>query len=120
MKVNLVKKQTIEDFKLGNPRSRIPFDEFLAKIKLADWNTPDDIPSTFRSADLLGNGSSRVVFDIGGNHYRMICRYAFKTKEVHLFIKWIGTHDAYNDLCGTGKRKKKRPQDDDQYTVNHY
>jgi mRNA interferase HigB len=35
---------------------------------MADWNEPGDISETFRSADLLGNGSNRVVFDIAGNN----------------------------------------------------
>ncbi len=119
MKVHLIKKLTIEDYKTANPNSKTYFDEFLEKLKIADWTIPEDIQSTFPSADLLGKGSDRVVFDIGGNHYRMICWYVFK-KEVHLFIKWIGTHPQYDELCGYGKRKKKRSQDADQYNINIY
>jgi mRNA interferase HigB len=119
MKVHLIKRQTIEDYKTANPNAKTYFDEFLEKLKVADWVIPEDIQSTFPSADLLGKGSDRVVFDIGGNRYRMICWYVFK-KEVHLFVKWIGTHPEYDKLCGYGKRKKKRPQDADQYTVNLY
>ncbi|RYF91432.1 MAG: type II toxin-antitoxin system HigB family toxin, partial [Chitinophagaceae bacterium] len=52
----------------------------------------------------LGNGSGRVVFDIGGNKYRMICKYAFGDKQVHLFICWIGTHAAYTQLCKKGQQ----------------
>jgi mRNA interferase HigB len=55
--------------------------------------------ATFGSADLLGNRSSRVVFDIAGNTYRMICKYAFGVKQVHLFVCWIGTHAEYDKLC---------------------
>ena len=110
------KKQTIEDYKTPHFNSRTCFDEFLEKLKIADWTIPEDIQSTFPSADLLGKGSNRVVFNIGGNRYRMICWYVFK-KEVHLFIKWIGTHAEYDELCGYGKRKKKRSQETDQYTI---
>ena len=66
--------------------------------------------ATYRSTDFLGNGSSRVVFDIGGNKYRMICKYAFGDKLVHLFICWIGTHAEYDKLCNK----------EEQYIVSIY
>ena len=110
MKINLVQKQTIEDFSEANARSRPSFDHWLTKIRMADWGEPDDIKGTFNTADLLGNGSSRVVFDIGGNNYRMICKYWFGQTRVHLYIKWIGTHAEYSRLCKRGQ----------QYTVDDY
>lgn len=110
MKVHLIKKQTIEKYAADNARSRTSFNFWLLVIKGVDWNTPDDISQTFNSADLLGNGTNRVVFDIGGNNYRMICRYVFGEKEVHLFICWIGTHAEYSKLCA-GNR---------QYTISSF
>jgi mRNA interferase HigB len=68
-------------------------------LKRVDWNEPNDIISTFNSADILGKSSSRVVFNIGGNKYRMICKYHFGETKVHLFVKWIGTHAEYTKLC---------------------
>ncbi|MEI7896936.1 MAG: type II toxin-antitoxin system HigB family toxin [bacterium] len=69
-----------------------------------------NIRHTFGSADLLGQGSSRVVFNIGGNNYRMICKYHFGSSLVHLFVCWIGTHAEYDELCNHGG----------QYTVNEH
>lgn len=77
MRVHLIKEKTIRQFALNYPASKVPFEEWLGKVKHADWETPEDIFSTFPSADLLGRGSNRVVFDIGGNNFRMICKYAF-------------------------------------------
>lgn len=110
MKVHLIKKETLEIFADNNARSRISLEDWLAKVKAAEWESPEDILYTFRTADLLGNGSDRVIFDIAGNHYRMICKYWFGTRKVHLYIKWIGTHAAYSKLC---KRK-------DQYTIDSF
>jgi len=31
------------------------------------------ISTTYIRADIIGNGSERVVFNIGGNKYRLIC-----------------------------------------------
>ena len=110
MKVRLIKRNSIEDFALQNARCRSSFRIWLAFLKRTDWNEPGEIAKTFGSADLLGNGSSRVVFDIAGNNYRMICKYHFGVTRVHLYIKWIGTHAEYTELC----------DNNEQYTVNIY
>ncbi len=110
MKVHLIRKRTIETFEQNNAGCRSSFKLWLTVLKHAVWHTPEDILQTYGSADLLGNGSSRVVFDIGGNNYRMICHYVFGEKEVHLFICWIGKHADYTKLCNANK----------QYTISNF
>ncbi|SIT06680.1 mRNA-degrading endonuclease (mRNA interferase) HigB, toxic component of the HigAB toxin-antitoxin module [Filimonas lacunae] len=110
MKVHLIRRETIEYFATKNTQSRTSFREFLTKLKYADWENPLDILETFPSTDLLGNGSSRAVMDIGGNNYRMIIKYAFGDKQVHLFICWIGTHAEYSKLCA----------DKEQFNISQY
>ncbi len=104
MKVHLIKKQSIEDYILKNARSRASFEIWLSIIKRVDWNEPNQILTTFGSADIPGRSSNRVVFNIGGNNYRMICKYHFGNTMVHLFIKWLGTHSDYTKLYDDGKQ----------------
>jgi mRNA interferase HigB len=108
MRVHLIKKQTIEAYAAKNARSKPSFAIWLAMIKRADWKEPSDIIASFNSADILGNGSERVVFNIGGNNYRLICRYHFGDSKIHLFVKWIGTHAEYTKVCNKG----------DQYSIS--
>lgn len=108
MKVHLIKRTTVEEYMHWNARSRVSLEDWMQKLKYADWEKPTDIKATFRSADLLGKNSNRVVFDIGGNAYRVICKYAFGDKAVHLFICWIGTHSEYDHLNNRNE----------QFTVN--
>ena len=110
VKVHLVRKETIDVYTKQNAQSRASFNEWCVKLKYADWKTPADMQVTFPSTDLLGKGSGRVVFDIGGNKYRMIGKYAFGDRQVHLFICWIGTHAEYDKLCSTGE----------QFSINKY
>ena len=110
MKVHLIKRQTIEDYAARHARSRSSFALWLTAVKYADWNTPVDIQQTFGTADLLGNGSNRVVFDIGGNNYRLIASYSFGQHQVHLFVCWLGTHAEYDKSCAKNH----------QYTVTLY
>jgi mRNA interferase HigB len=106
MRVHLIKKQSIEEFISKNNQSRLSFEMWYSIIKTADWKIPGDIISTFNSADILGKSSERVVFNIGGNRYRLICKYYFGYKKIHLFVKWIGTHAQYTKLCQSGKQFK--------------
>jgi mRNA interferase HigB len=110
LKVHLIRQETIEDYIQDNARARSSFTEWLSKLRHADWGKPADMQTTFRTADLLGRGSRRVVFDIAGNNYRLICKYAFGEKRVHLFVCWIGTHAEYDRLCA----------DNGQYFVSNY
>jgi len=110
MKVRLIKKETIEKYVVDNARARSSFRIWLSSLKYADWKQPEDIMTLFNSADLLGRGTNRVVFDVGGNNYRMIGQYLFGVTKVHLYIKWIGTHAEYDKLCASGK----------QYNINEY
>ena len=110
MKVHLIKVQSIERFVLENAQSRKAFEVWISIVKRADWNTPQDIVKTFNSADILGKSSNRVVFNIGGNSYRIICQYYFGKQKIHLFVKWIGTHASYTKLCNN----------EEQYSVDSF
>lgn len=110
MKIHLLKEKTIRHYVKAHAGSKISFEEWLSKIKLADWNLPGDIKSSFPAADLLGSGSFRVVFDIAGNRFRMICKYAFGETEARLYVCWIGTHGEYDKLC----------ENKEQFTVFNY
>lgn len=108
MRIHLIKKQSILNYADKHASGIVSFSNWLTAIKYAEWLTPEDIRQTFGSSDLLGNGSNRVVFNIGGNNYRLICKYHFSANNIHLFVCWIGTHAEYDELCSSGK----------QFTVN--
>lgn len=113
MRVRLFLADTIEDFVAEHANGKIHFRNFLTAIQYADWQTPADITRSIRG-NLLGNGSDRVVSDIGGNGrnaFRLICTYKFgcyyrksHTEKVHLYVNWIGTHEIYNMLSDEQKR----------------
>ncbi|TLV00257.1 type II toxin-antitoxin system HigB family toxin [Dyadobacter luticola] len=110
MRVHLIKKQSVNDFVRAHTRSKTSFEDWLERLKWADWQSPEDIRDTFSTADFLGNGSRRAVFDIGGNNYRVICKYVFGSNNVRLYVCWIGTHAEYTTLCRRGL----------QYSINQF
>jgi len=105
MKVNLIRKASIEDFISNNARSKSSMDNFQQILKDVDWTVPADIKTTFgRRADIVCEGT-RVVFDVGGGVYRVICGLAFGKKTVFLFVKFVGTHAEYQKLCNPKKNE---------------
>ena len=78
---------------------------FLNVLKVADWDGPNDIKSTFgKRVDVVCNGK-RAVFDCGGGVFRIICGMYFGKKSVFLFVKFIGTHAEYDKLCKATKKE---------------
>lgn len=110
MRVRIITIGTLRRFGLQNAQSVHHIEEWIQKVKRADWKTPADIQLDFPSADLLGRGSERVVFNLGGNRYRLICAYEFVGRRIRLFVTWIGTHAEYTKLC----------RSNDQYTIVDY
>lgn len=109
MKVRLIKMQTIVDYVESNIQAKNGFDIWISKVRFADWSKLNDLKSSFSSADQIG-GTNRIIFNIGGNKYRMICSYKIGRKNFHLYINWIGTHSEYTKLCDLNK----------QYTIDKY
>ena len=94
MRVHLVKEKVIHDFVTKHAIGKAGFRTWLDVLKSTDWTAPEDMKETFPATDVLGKSCKRVVFDIGGNKYRLICGYLFGGKEVHLFI--VGSEHMLN------------------------
>jgi len=108
MRVHVIKWKSVEEFVTTHVHLKVSFESFKEKIKHSDWNSTNDIQSTFKSADMIKN--DRIVFNIGGNNFRIICTYWFGPNMVHLYLKWIGTHAEYTKLCNKNF----------QYTIDEY
>jgi mRNA interferase HigB len=60
----------------------------------ADFKNFNELKLLYPSISLVGD--DRVVFNIGGNKYRLVVRIVFEFKVIQ--IKWFGTHRAYDRL----------------------
>jgi len=63
-------------------------------VKSANWTNPNDIKTVYKNASILKN--SLVVFNIRGNHHRLIAKFDYLNRRV--FIKFIGTHVEYDEI----------------------
>jgi len=71
-----------------------PLRTWVRVVRAASWSDPVAIKKVFNSADVLGDG--RVVFDIGGNKYRLITWVNFKHGVV--YVRFIGSHRDYDNV----------------------
>lgn len=94
MSMNVVALKTLRAFWTKHPKAKAPLAAWHMHAKAAEWTSPQDIKDDFRSADFVGD--NRVIFDIGGNSYRLVARVSYTYKQV--LVKFIGTHKEYNDI----------------------
>ena len=99
MKVKLIKWSNVEKACNNDSQMKSAFRKFRKAITHCNWTKPNDIIKTFNSADIIKCSKlNRVVFNVGGNKFRMICSYLFTKNKVFLYLKFIGTHSAYDKL----------------------
>jgi len=60
----------------------------------ANWKNFSEMRNSFNAVDAVGN--DRYVFNIKGNHFRLIALIIFKVRTV--FVLFIGTHNEYDEL----------------------
>ncbi|WZO99471.1 type II toxin-antitoxin system HigB family toxin [Isosphaeraceae bacterium EP7] len=66
-------------------------DEWFKKVRNARWRTFSDIRTSYAHADLVGG---LVVFNLGGNKYRIVARVFYTTGKV--YIRAVMTHREYD------------------------
>lgn len=84
-------KPKLREFWEKYPEAKIPLENWYRVVSKADWNSFADLKTTFRSADLYGDC---VVFNIGGNKYRLIVKIRYRTKKV--YVRFVLTHSEYD------------------------
>lgn len=87
-------RATLRAFWEKHPDAEGSLRAWFDEVEGADWASPQDIRKRYGSADFLGN--DRVIFDIRGNHYRLIVHVVYRFHAV--YIRFIGTHAEYNKV----------------------
>ena len=66
----------------------------FAEVSKSEWKTMIDIKRQYVTASIVDN--ERVVFNVGGNKYRLVVKLWFPGQVV--WIKVIGTHRSYDRI----------------------
>lgn len=92
--VRLYNRSTLKAFWEIHANAEEPLRRWYKEVETAKWSSPTDIKAAYASASFVG--SDKVVFNIGGNNYRIICRLDYQYKVVR--IHFLGTHAEYDDV----------------------
>ena len=92
--MRVIAKKTLRDFWLKHPDCDQQLKAWYQETSNALWDGPKDIKRKYPSASFLQN--NRVVFNIKGNHYRLIVKINYPYKIV--WIRFIGTHAQYDKI----------------------
>jgi mRNA interferase HigB len=73
--VRIIGWKVIAEFKRTHADSRSSLDNWYRVVSSREWNNYAELRRVFSSADQVG---SRLVFNIGGNKYRLIADVNYK------------------------------------------
>ena len=89
--MHVISKAVLRRFWIKHPCAQRPRTEWCKVVSKAVWSTFADVKATHPTADWV---NPLVVFDIGGNKYRLIASVHFNRGKV--FVRNVLTHAEYN------------------------
>ena len=92
--MRVIAKSTLRDFWKAHPDTEQQLESWYQEADAANWKGPNDIKREYPSASILAN--NRVVFNIKGNHYRLIVKFNYAYQIG--WIRFIGTHAQYDKI----------------------
>jgi mRNA interferase HigB len=93
--MEVVSKRTLREFWKKHPSAEGPLLVWHAQAIRGEWLSPADVKKQFgTSVDFVSD--NRLIFDIGGNKYRLIVHVSYRYKR--MLVKFIGTHKEYDRI----------------------
>lgn len=93
--MQIIARRTLKQFWHRHAGAEKPLRAWYMVVKAATWHGPADVKKQFGNAvDFVAD--SRLIFDIGGNKFRLVVHVAYRFKRV--LIKFVGTHKEYDKI----------------------
>lgn len=99
--MRLYERRTVIQFLRRYRDAENPLLAWLNEIEAAHYENPAQLRQQHGAADFVGE---KVIFDIGGNKYRLIARVRYANLRADpplngmVFILFIGTHEQYDGI----------------------
>src|SRR6266702_554895 len=104
--MRIIARRSLREFVAGlsgrkdQPAVKATLDAWFDEVSTAVWKNTADVKRRYATASIVN--AERVVFNIKGNDYRLVVAVDFEKGIV--WIKWIGTHKAYDKIDVTEVR----------------
>jgi mRNA interferase HigB len=95
--LRVIAKKILREFWLKHTDCEQQLKAWFQEASKTEWKTSRDIKKDYPSASFLAN--NRVVFNIKGNHYRLVIRVNYDYQMI--WIRFIGTHGEYDKIDAT-------------------
>jgi mRNA interferase HigB len=98
--VRIISVRTLRDYvqRMAGGKDQYSVDQALRAwvriVRHSSWKSSADVKLCFAGASVVG--SDRVVFNIKGNHYRLVAGIHCERETV--YIKCFGTHAQYGKI----------------------
>lgn len=92
--MRIFSRKTLREFWEKHPTARRPLQAWLEEAKRAEWETPRDLQARFGDDVVMPN--NRAIFNIRGNHYRLVVKIHYDRK--HVYVRFIGMHREYDRI----------------------
>ena len=92
--MHVISRKTLSEYWQAYPDIEETLKAWYQEANHANWKSFKDIKNRYKSADVLPN--NRVVFNIKGNHYRLIVKINYSIGII--YIRFIGTHSEYDRI----------------------
>ena len=94
--MRVIARRTLREFWERHPQAERPLRAWYKIAAAARWSRPADVKAMF-GASLDFVGDNRIIFDVGGNKYRLIVRVVYDP-FYRVLIKFVGTHEEYDKI----------------------
>lgn len=91
--MHVITRARLLEFGLQHPDAAAPLDAWYRIVKTATYTSAADVKAQFGTASFLSG--NRVVFNIGGNKYRLVVGMQYPTR---VYVRHVLTHAEYGRL----------------------
>ena len=94
--MHVISKKKLREFWERHPEAEEPLRGWYRIVEKASWENFADIRAVFPNADVVGHRAEghRVVFNIGGNKFRLVVIVFFEYGRV--YVRHVLTHAEYH------------------------
>ncbi len=90
--MDILNVRAITQFVKEHADAEAPLNDWITKVRAAQWPNNADIQKTFNQAD--HTGGQKFIFNIGGNNFRLAAMIWIQQERV--YILKIMTHAEYD------------------------
>ncbi|GHB76549.1 type II toxin-antitoxin system HigB family toxin [Persicitalea jodogahamensis] len=92
--MKVIAKRTLREFWEKHNDCEQQLKSWYRETEKTEWANLNQLKSEYPSASILKD--NRIVFNIKGNHYRLIVKFSFEYQLC--WIRFIGTHAEYDKI----------------------